>query len=100
MKHDVFDKPVWVYAGINLPLALQGVSQTHAFLLDAPGRLRGIGYSGAVNACLAAMRRDVDVETARAAFAAYADRNGILMPDADDLIAAGISATRSSGAAA
>lgn len=83
MEHNVFEQPVWVYSGLNIPVALQNVAQAHSFLLDRPGHLRGIGYSGAVNACLAALQSEVDAETARAAFAGYAKRSGILMPDAD-----------------
>jgi hypothetical protein len=100
MEHNVFDQPVWVFAGLNFPIALKSVSQAHSFLLDTPRHLRGTGYSGAVNACVAALRREVDAETARWALTAYADRNGILMPEADDLVASSAMSTRSSGAAA
>lgn len=96
MEHNVFDQPVWVFAGLNFPLAIKSVSQAHSFLLDTPRHLRGTGYSGAVNACLAALRKEVDAETARWALIAYADRNGILMPEADDLVASGAMSARSS----
>ncbi|GGD22402.1 DUF982 domain-containing protein [Aureimonas glaciei] len=100
MENNVFDQPVWVYSGLNIPFALQNAAQAHSFLLDSPGQLRGIGYSGAVNACLAALRGEVDAQTARAALVAYARRNGILMPDADDLVAAAAMARRTTGASA
>jgi hypothetical protein len=100
MNRSVFEQPVWVFAGLNFPLPLESASQAHSFLLNAPGHLRGPGYSGAANACLAAIRDEVDAETARAAFVAYADRNGILIPEADDLIAASAIGARSSGASA
>lgn len=100
MEHNVFDKPVWVFAGVNLPLALENVSQAHSFLLDTPRHLRSTGYSGAVNACIAALRKEIDAETARWALTAYAERNGILMPEADDLVAAAAMSARASGAPA
>jgi hypothetical protein len=100
MEHNVFEKPVWVFTGLNFPLAIKTASQAHSFLLDTPGHLRGTGYSGAVNACLAALRKKVDAETARAAFMAYADRNGVLMIEAEGLVAAGAVPASSRGAPA
>ena len=89
-----------MFAGLNFPLALKSVSQTHSFLLEAPGYLRGTGYSGSVNACTAALRKEVDAETARGAFVAYADRNGILLAETRDLVAANAAAVPSHGASA
>ena len=100
MEHNVFDQPIWVFAGLNFPLALKSVSQAHSFLLDTPRHLRGTGYSGAVNACVAAFRKEVDAETVRWALTAYANRIGILMPEADDLVAGGAMSARSNGASA
>lgn len=99
MEHNVFDQPVWVFAGLNFPLALKRVSQAHSFLLDTPQHLRGACYSSAVNACLAALRKDVDAATARWALTAYADRNGILIPEADDLVAISVMSAKSNAAA-
>jgi hypothetical protein len=99
MENNVFEQPVWVYSGLNIPVALQSVARAHSFLLDTPGYLRSTGYSGAVNACIAALRGEVDAETARAAFVGYARRNGILMPEADDLVAAFMTG-RTTGASA
>jgi hypothetical protein len=99
MEHNVFNQPVWVFAGLNFPLVLKSVSQAHSFLLDTPRHLRGAGYSGAVNACLAALRKEVDAETARWALTAYADRSGILMPEADDLSAISVMSAMPNAAA-
>jgi hypothetical protein len=88
MKGAVFEDPVLVFAGLNCPVEIESVGEAYAFLCDWPQAKRDAAHSVALKACRAALAEEIDAETARSTFAAFASRHAILAPDMGDVIAA------------
>jgi Protein of unknown function (DUF982) len=88
MKLDDFEKPVRILVGLGFPREVRGVWDAHQLLSDWPAFTRNRSHHVALRACEAALRGDIDAETARAAFVAFARRNNLLLPDVDEAIAA------------
>ncbi len=83
MKTDCFEKPVRIFVGLGYPTEIGSVIDAYRYLLEWPAQSRDKGHSVALNACRAALRGEVDAETARGLFVAFARRNDLLAPDAD-----------------
>ena len=98
MKHDLFEEPVRIYVGLNFRKEVESVAEAYAFLNDWPPDQRNSDHTTALRACRAALLGEIDPETARGTFRAFARRAGILAPEADDIVAAGV--VRRFGAAA
>jgi Protein of unknown function (DUF982) len=88
MNLDDFEKPVRILVGLGFPREVRGVWDAHQLLSDWPAFTRNRSHHVALRACEAALRGDIDAETARAAFVAFARRNHLLLPDVDEAIAA------------
>lgn len=88
METNVFERSVWIYVGLNAEREITTVSQAYRFLDDWPMNRRGVAHSLAVKACKAALLGEIEAETARDAFSAFARRAGILAPEVDAVIAA------------
>jgi hypothetical protein len=100
MEYDRFEAPVWIYVGLNVPRALETVTQAYVFLDDCPSTLRGAGYAAAKELCRRAMHRRTSAEKARRALEIFAERRGILAPAIDEVIAAQTVGTLAARAAA
>lgn len=85
--HD-FQRPVTILMGLGFPSSINNVARAHAVLTDWPSSQRGPEHEAAMNACSAALNGEADAETARAAFAAFTRRVGILTSDASPVVAA------------
>lgn len=81
-----FDKPVSVFVGLGFPRDVETVWQAYELLNDWPHR--GPAHAAALDACRAGLNGDVDADTVRGVFEAFARKAGILAPDALELAAA------------
>ena len=96
MQHIRFEEPVTVLVGMGLPARIETGLEAYALLQDWPGASRNSSHAVALNACKAGIA-EIDAETVRSTFLAFARRNDILVPDMDALMSA-VSAASSSSA--
>jgi hypothetical protein len=86
MKPDMFDKPVTILLGLGIPTEVKSVMHAYQILMDwrnAADPSRQL----ALKACKAAIRGEIQAETARAIFVAFAERNDLLAPEIGSLVA-------------
>ncbi len=76
-----FDRPVPIFVGLGFPTSINNVHDAYRILCDWDGR-RGPAHEAAMNACRAAFQGDVDGETVRGIFSAFAKAHCIVVPDA------------------
>ena len=69
-----FEEPVYLAAGIGIPVEICSVERAYALLNDWPVWRRDAAHITAHNACKAALSGAIDVETTRAALAVFATR--------------------------
>lgn len=74
-----FEKPVPVWVGLGFPRQLNTVADAYQFAVEWCGN--SPEQKAAVRACKAAILGDVDPETARDVFIAFARKKDILMED-------------------
>ena len=74
-----FEKPVLVWVGLGFPRRLNTVIDAYQFARDWCGN--GPEQRAAIRACKAALAGEVDAETARGVFAAFARKKDILIED-------------------
>ena len=79
-----FSSPVHVFVGLGFPHAVSSVQEARQVLDEWTGR-HSPKYMATVALCQSALARKEDVESARAAFEAFALAHGILAPDAIEL---------------
>jgi hypothetical protein len=82
MNTELFERPVVILVGLGHPAAISSVMEAYMFLVDWPPSKRDPAHKIAINACLAAMRGEVEAETVRGVFAALAEKYNILAPHA------------------
>jgi len=79
MLSQPFDKPVRVWVGMGFPRQLNTVADAYQFAVNWCGN--SPEQKAAVRACKAALVGDVDAETARGVFVAFARKKDILLED-------------------
>ncbi|KUL94335.1 hypothetical protein DK26_15105 [Bosea sp. WAO] len=79
---DQFERPVVILTRFGVPTAVSSAMEAYMFLSDWPASKRDAVHSLALKGCLAAVRGDIETETARGLFASWAERRDILAPDA------------------
>jgi len=77
-----FDKPVSILIGLGYPAKIHSAKQAYEFLSETPAISAKKAHSVALRACKAALEGEIEPETARSAFIAFAKRNAILLPEA------------------
>jgi hypothetical protein len=87
MKPDMFKEPVTILVGLGFPAQVRSVMDAYRHLSEWPASLRDTAHSVALKACGAALRGEIEAETARGLFAAFAEKHDLLAP-ATDAIAA------------
>jgi hypothetical protein len=87
MKPDMFKEPVAILVGLGFPAQVRSVMDAYRHLSEWPASLRDTAHSVALKACSAALRGEIEAETARGLFAAFAEKHDLLAP-ATDAIAA------------
>ncbi len=88
MEHNQFQHPVRVLVGLGFPTNIQSVREAFVLLDEWPPSKRNAAHGIALNACRAALAGEVDAETARSTFVAFARRMDLLVPAAGDIVAA------------
>jgi hypothetical protein len=83
MQHTRFEEPVTVLVGMGLPVRIETVMEAYALLQDWPAVSRNSAHSVALNACKAGIAGEIDPETVRSTFVAFARRNDILVANMD-----------------
>ncbi len=94
MKPDMFRKPVTILVGLGFPAEVRTVMDAYRHLVEWPASMRDTAYSVALKACGAALRGEIEAETARGLFAAFAEKHDLLAPDTDVIAAAHVGRDR------
>jgi hypothetical protein len=81
MNSDQFERPVVILVGLGHPAAISTVMEAYMFLVDWPPTKRDAAHDFAIKSCLAALRGEIEADTARGIFATLAEKYGILAPD-------------------
>lgn len=81
MPHIRFEEPVTILVGMGLPVRIETVMEAFTLLQDWPAANQNGTHAVALNACKAGIAGEIDAETVRATFVAFARRNDILVHD-------------------
>ncbi|MCF1450345.1 DUF982 domain-containing protein [Agrobacterium vitis] len=81
MKPDMFRQPVCILVGLGFPAEVRTVMDAYRHLTDWPVSLRDGAHSIALKACGAALRGEIEAETARGLFVAFAEKHDLLAPE-------------------
>jgi hypothetical protein len=76
-----FEKPIRVWVGLGFPRQLNTVVDAYQFAMEWGGN--SPEQRAAIRACKAALSGDVDAETARGVFCAFARKKDILVRDGE-----------------
>jgi len=82
MKPDMFRTPVSIFVGLGFPTDVCSVMDAYRHLVEWPASNRDAVHRAALNACSAALRGEIEAETARGLFVAFAEKHDLLAPDA------------------
>ncbi|MBD9572831.1 DUF982 domain-containing protein [Ensifer sp. ENS08] len=83
MKPDMFERPVSILVGLGFPGEIRSVMDAYRLLVDWQAPSGDALHSVAIKACLAALRGEVEAETVRGLFVAFAERHHLLAPAMD-----------------
>lgn len=81
MNPCIFRQPVKILVGLGFPAEVLGVMDAYRHLCEWPVSLRDSAHSLAMKACRAALRGEIEAETARGLFAAFARKHDLLAPE-------------------
>ncbi|SFC26342.1 Protein of unknown function [Bosea sp. CRIB-10] len=81
MTSDDFERPVVILTGFGHPTAIASAMEAYMFLADWPARKRDPAHGFVLKACLAAIRGEIEPDTARGLFASWAEKHDLLAPD-------------------
>jgi hypothetical protein len=87
MKPDMFRQPVSILVGLGFPAEVCSVMDAYRHLVEWPASLRDAAHSVGLKACTAALRGEIEAETARGLFAAFAEKHDLLAPEIDGIVA-------------
>lgn len=87
MKPDMFRQPVSILVGLGFPTEVRSVMDAYRHLVEWPESLRDAAHSVALKACSAALRGEIEAETARGLFAAFAEKHDLLAPETNVIAA-------------
>ncbi|AVC47042.1 DUF982 domain-containing protein (plasmid) [Rhizobium leguminosarum] len=87
MKPDMFRQPVSILVGLGFPAEVRSVMDAYRHLVEWPASMRDAAHSIALKACSAALRGEIEAETARGLFAAFAGKHDLLTPEPDVIAA-------------
>ncbi len=87
MKPVMFRQPVSILVGLGFPTEVRSVMDAYRHLAEWPASLRDAADSVALKACGAALRGEIEAETARGLFAAFAEKHDLLAPESNAIAA-------------
>ena len=79
MQSRVFDHPVTILVGMGFPRQISSVFEAYRFLTDWAGN--SPEQRAALRACRAALVGDIEPETARGVFMAFAEKKDLVVPE-------------------
>ena len=79
MQSRVFDHPVTILVGMGFPRQICSVVEAYQFLTDWGGN--SPEHRAALRACKAALVGDIEPETARGVFVAFAEKKDLVAPE-------------------
>ena len=88
MKPDMFKQPVSILVGLGFPAEVRSAMDAYRYLVEWPASMRDTSHSIALKACGAALRGEIEAETARGLFAAFAEKHSLLAPETNVIAAA------------
>lgn len=91
MEHNLFEHPVTIIVGLGVPAGIRSVKEAYAMLNEWPPSKRDRAHAIALNACRAALAGEIDAETARGAFVAFARRADLLASVPEGVVAGRLS---------
>jgi len=94
MKPDMFRHPVTILVGLGFPAEVRSVMEAYRHLAEWPTSFRDTAHSAALKACQAALRGEIEPETARGLFAAFAAKHDLLAPETPAIAATRIRGDR------
>src|ERR1700712_3356692 len=80
MKTGMFRTPVRVLVGLGYPSDVKSVIEAYRLLDNWPALGRDAAHSVAIKACGAALNGEIEPDTVRGLFAAFAERHNMLFP--------------------
>ena len=83
MECNMFNTPVTIFVGLGFPTEVRTVSEAYALLSEWPLSKKQPTHAMALKACKAALWGDVEAETARSLFVAFARKHDALPPDCE-----------------
>jgi hypothetical protein len=87
MKPDMFRKPVTILVGLGFPAEVRTVMDAYRHLVEWPTSFRDTAHSVALKACQAALCGEIEAETARGLFVAFAQKHELLAPQTAAVVA-------------
>ncbi|PTM39467.1 DUF982 domain-containing protein [Bosea sp. 124] len=78
---DQYERPVVILNRFGVPTAVSSAMEAYMFLTDWPISRRDAAHAIVMKGCLAALRDEVEIDTARGLFASWAELHDILAPD-------------------
>jgi len=88
MKPDMFREPVTILVGLGFPAQVRGVMDAYQHLVEWPNSFRDRAHAVALKACQAALRGEIEAETARGLFVAFAQKHDLVTVGAPAVVAA------------
>lgn len=87
MKPDMFRQPFTILVGLGFPAEVRGVLDAYRHLVEWPVSFKDAAHSVALKACRAALHGEIEAETARGLFAAFAAKHDLLAPETSAIAA-------------
>lgn len=87
MKPDLFREPVTILVGMGFPAKVRGVLDAYRHLVEWPVSFRDAAHSIALKACQAGLPGEIEAETARGLFAAFAAKHNLMAPETSAIAA-------------
>ena len=87
MKPDMVRQPICILIGLGFPAEVRSVMDAYRHLVEWPVSMRDAAHTVALKACSAALRGEIEAETARGLFAAFAEKHDLLAPDTNSIAA-------------
>ncbi|UXN59057.1 DUF982 domain-containing protein [Phyllobacterium zundukense] len=81
MECNVFEEPVSLFVGLGLPVQVRTVAEAYALLGEWPLSKTDPAHTLAIKACKAALSGEIEAQTARGLFVAFAHRHDLLAPE-------------------
>jgi len=89
MECNLFEEPVTLFVGLGFPTQFRTVEQAYALLGEWQPSKSDPARTLAINACRAALSGEIEAETARGLFVAFARKHDLLAPEYDGVASQG-----------